>query len=84
MPEFVIDKGMQSFKKNYFVVMNLNRFFTLHYFANLNEFTDFFFFIFFFVFFFSNNKLKDLSINASIIGAFFCFQCQLKFCILQC
>ena len=36
MPEFVleIDKGMQSFKKIYLVVMKLNRYFALHFFAN--------------------------------------------------
>ena len=36
LPEFVwvIDKGMQSFKKIYSVIMKLNRFFALHFFAN--------------------------------------------------
>ena len=36
LPEFVwvIDKGMQSFKKIYQVVMKFNRFFALHFFAN--------------------------------------------------
>ena len=36
MPEFVwvIDKSMQSFKKIYLVVMKLNQFFALHFFAN--------------------------------------------------
>ena len=36
LPQFVwvIKKGMQSFKKIYSVVMKLNRFFALHFFAN--------------------------------------------------
>ena len=36
LPElvWVIDKGMQSFKKIYSVIMKLNRYFVLHFFTN--------------------------------------------------